>query len=41
MSPQEFWHIAEVRKPPQKKAGLDADVFDELAAMLPGREVKP
>lgn len=35
MSPQEFWAIADTRKPEQKVGNLSRTQFDELRAMLP------
>lgn len=34
MSPQEFWRIVEMRKPPEMVGAMKKDTFDELRALL-------
>lgn len=34
MSPQEFWLIVDVRKPPKMVGAMKADTFEELRSML-------
>lgn len=38
MSPQEFWLIADLRKPPETVGTMRKDVFDELRSMLHQQE---
>jgi hypothetical protein len=40
MSPQEFWLIADQRKPPEMVGAMKKETFDELRQMLHEGEVK-